>query len=136
PAECSANLSRLDGVRYGHRATDVQDINELYKKSRSEGFGGEAKRRIMVGAYTLSAGSYDLYYKKAQQVRRSIKNDFMAAFQDVDIIAGPVTTGPAYPRGEKINDPIAMYLEDIFTSPVNLAGLPAMSIACGQLQKR
>lgn len=135
PAECSANLSRLDGVRYGYRCENPEDLHDLYVRSRSEGFGAEVKRRIMLGAYTLSAGSYDLYYKKAQQVRRLIKNDFVNAFKEVDVIAGPVTTGPAYKRGEKINDPIAMYLEDIFTSPVNLAGLPALAHACGQINQ-
>ncbi|MFY9179236.1 MAG: Asp-tRNA(Asn)/Glu-tRNA(Gln) amidotransferase subunit GatA [Venatoribacter sp.] len=135
PAECSTNLSRLDGVRYGYRCDNPRDLHDLYVRSRSEAFGEEVKRRIMIGAHILSAGSYETYYRKAQQVRRLIKNDFISAFKEVDVIAGPVTTGPAYKRGEKINDPIAMYLEDIFTSPVNLAGLPALSHACGQINQ-
>ena len=133
PAECSANLSRMDGVRFGYRCEDPQDIEDLYKRSRGEGFGGEVKRRIMVGAYALSAGFYDAYYKKAQQVRRLIKNDFAAALQEVDLIAGPVTPTPAFRRGEKTSDPVEMYLEDIFTIALNLAGLPGMSVPCGQV---
>lgn len=133
PAECSANLSRMDGVRFGYRCEDPQDIEDLYKRSRGEGFGGEVKRRIMVGAYALSAGFYDAYYKKAQQVRRLIKNDFAAALQEVDLIAGPVTPTPAFRRGEKTSDPVEMYLEDIFTIALNLAGLPGMSVPCGQI---
>lgn len=133
PAECSANLSRMDGVRFGHRCEDPKDINDLYKRSRGEGFGIEVKRRIMVGAYALSAGFYDAYYRKAQQVRRLIKNDFVNAFKEVDIIAGPVTPTPAFKRGEHTADPVEMYLEDIFTIALNLAGLPGMSIPCGQV---
>ncbi|WP_430461366.1 Asp-tRNA(Asn)/Glu-tRNA(Gln) amidotransferase subunit GatA [Thalassolituus sp. LLYu03] len=133
PAECSANLSRMDGVRFGHRCENPKDINDLYKRSRGEGFGNEVKRRIMVGAYALSAGFYDAYYKKAQQVRRLIQNDFVNAFKDVDIIAGPVTPTPAFKRGEHTADPVEMYLEDIFTIALNLAGLPGMSIPCGQV---
>ncbi len=133
PAECSANLSRMDGVRFGYRCEDPQDIEDLYKRSRGEGFGGEVKRRIMVGAYALSAGFYDAYYKKAQQVRRLIKNDFASALQEVDLIAGPVTPTPAFRRGEKTSDPVEMYLEDIFTIALNLAGLPGMSVPCGQV---
>ncbi|GGY58200.1 glutamyl-tRNA(Gln) amidotransferase subunit A [Bacterioplanes sanyensis] len=133
PAECSANLSRMDGVRFGYRCDDPQDINDLYKRSRGEGFGNEVKRRIMVGAYALSAGFYDAYYKKAQQVRRLIKNDFVEAFKEVDIIMSPTTPSPAFKRGEKTSDPVAMYLEDIFTIALNLAGLPGMSIPCGQV---
>ena len=133
PAECSANLSRMDGVRFGYRCEDAQDINDLYKRSRGEGFGSEVKQRIMVGAYALSAGFYDAYYKKAQQVRRLIKNDFTAALQEVDILAAPVTPTPAFKRGEKTSDPVEMYLEDIFTISLNLAGMPGMSIPCGMV---
>ncbi|MAD45655.1 MAG: Asp-tRNA(Asn)/Glu-tRNA(Gln) amidotransferase GatCAB subunit A [Oceanospirillaceae bacterium] len=133
PAECSANLSRMDGVRFGYRCDDPQDINDLYKRSRGEGFGGEVKRRIMIGAYALSAGFYDAYYKKAQQVRRLIKNDFSAALKEVDILAAPVSPTPAFKRGEKTSDPVEMYLEDIFTISLNLAGMPGMSIPCGQV---
>lgn len=133
PAECSANLSRMDGVRFGYRCEDPKDINDLYVRSRGEGFGDEVKRRIMVGTYALSAGFYDAYYKKAQQVRRLIKNDFVEAFKDVDMIMSPVTPTPAFKAGEKGDDPVAMYLEDIFTIALNLAGLPGMSIPCGQV---
>lgn len=133
PAECSANLSRMDGVRFGYRCEDPKDINDLYVRSRGEGFGDEVKRRIMVGTYALSAGFYDAYYKKAQQVRRLIKNDFVEAFKDVDMIMSPVTPTPAFKAGEKGDDPVAMYLEDIFTIALNLAGLPGMSVPCGQV---
>lgn len=133
PSECSANLSRMDGVRFGHRCEDPKDIEDLYCRSRGEGFGEEVKRRIMIGSYALSAGFYDAYYKKAQQVRRLIKNDFVTAFNDVDIIMGPVTPTPAFKRGEKTSDPVEMYLEDIFTIALNLAGLPGMSVPCGQV---
>ena len=133
PAECSANLSRMDGVRFGYRCENPQDINDLYKRSRGEGFGEEVKRRIMIGAYALSAGFYDAYYKQAQQVRRLIKNDFVEAFKEVDVIMSPTTPSPAFKAGEKTNDPVAMYLEDIFTIALNLAGLPGMSIPCGQM---
>lgn len=130
-AECSANMSRLDGVRYGYRCDNPKDIEDLYLRSRSEAFGEEVKRRIMLGAYALSAGLYDAYYKKAQQVRRLIKNDFVKAFQEVDFIAAPVAPTTAYKLGEKLTDPVAMALGDIFTVSVNLAGLPGMSINCG-----
>ena len=133
PAECSANLSRMDGVRFGYRCEDPKDINDLYVRSRGEGFGDEVKRRIMVGTYALSAGFYDAYYKKAQQVRRLIKNDFVEAFKDVDMIMSPVTPTPAFKAGEKGDDPVAMYLEDIFTIALNLAGLPGMSVPCGEV---
>ena len=133
PAECSANLSRMDGVRFGHRCEDPKDIEDLYCRSRGEGFGNEVKRRIMVGAYALSAGFYDAYYKKAQQVRRLIKNDFVEAFKDVDLIMSPTSPTPAFKFGEKGDDPVAMYLEDIFTIATNLAGLPGMSVPCGQV---
>ena len=131
PSEASANLSRFDGVRYGHRCEDPKDLMDLYTRSREEGFGEEVKRRILVGTYALSAGFYDAYYKKAQQIRRLIKNDFVAAFKEVDIIMGPTVPNPAFNIGEKSNDPVAMYLEDIYTISVNLAGLPGMSIPAG-----
>jgi aspartyl-tRNA(Asn)/glutamyl-tRNA(Gln) amidotransferase subunit A len=131
PAEASTNLSRFDGVRYGHRCADPVDLHDLYTRTREEGFGDEVKRRILVGTYALSAGYYDAYYKKAQQVRRLIKQDFMACFEQVDLIAGPTTPGPAFALGAKSNDPIAMYLEDVYTLAVNLAGLPGMSVPAG-----
>ncbi len=131
PAEASTNLARYDGVRYGHRCADPQDLNDLYTRTREEGFGPEVKRRILVGTYALSAGYYDAYYKKAQQVRRLIKQDFMDCFAQVDVLAGPTTPGPAFALGSKSDDPIAMYLEDVYTLAVNLAGLPGMSIPAG-----
>ncbi|MEM8562422.1 MAG: Asp-tRNA(Asn)/Glu-tRNA(Gln) amidotransferase subunit GatA [Pseudomonadota bacterium] len=134
PAEASTNLSRFDGVRYGYRCQDPKDLHDLYTRSREEGFGDEVKRRILVGTYALSAGYYDAYYKKAQQVRRLIQQDFLACFDKVDVLAGPTTPGPAFIKGEKSNDPIAMYLEDVYTLAVNLAGLPAMSIPAGMVQ--
>jgi aspartyl-tRNA(Asn)/glutamyl-tRNA(Gln) amidotransferase subunit A len=133
PSECSANLSRMDGVRFGHRCEDPKDVEDLYKRSRSEGFGDEVQRRIMLGSYALSAGFYDAYYKKAQQVRRLIKNDFVAAFNDVDVIMSPVAPSPAFKFGEKNKDPVSMYLEDIFTLATNLAGLPGMSVPAGMI---
>lgn len=131
PSEASANLSRFDGVRYGHRCDDPKDLNDLYTRTREEGFGDEVKRRILVGAYALSAGFYDAYYKKAQQIRRLIKNDFVNAFEQVDVIMGPTVPNTAFGLGEKSNDPVAMYLEDIYTISTNLAGLPGMSIPAG-----
>ena len=131
PAEASANLSRFDGVRYGHRCDNPEDLTDLYCRSREEGFGEEVKRRILVGAYVLSAGYYDAYYGKAQQVRRLIKNDFVSAFEKVDIIAGPTCPAPAFAFGAKSSNPVEMYLEDIYTISVNLAGLPGMSLPCG-----
>lgn len=131
PAECSANLSRFDGVRYGYRCEDPKDLNDLYKRSRGEAFGEEVKRRILVGSYALSAGYYDAYYRKAQQVRRLIKQDFVDAFADIDVVMGPTATSPAFEFGSKSNDPTAMYLEDIYTIATNLAGLPGLSIPCG-----
>jgi len=131
PAEASTNLSRFDGVRYGHRCKDPKDLHDLYTRTREEGFGDEVKRRILVGTYALSAGYYDAYYKKAQQVRRLIKEDFMSCFEQVDVIAGPTTPGPAFALGAKSDDPVAMYLEDIYTLAVNLAGLPGMSVPAG-----
>ncbi|KXJ47235.1 MAG: glutamyl-tRNA amidotransferase [Cycloclasticus sp. Phe_18] len=131
PAECSANLSRFDGVRFGHRCESPKDLEDLYKRSRGEGFGDEVKRRIMIGAYVLSAGYYDAYYKKAQQVRRLIKQDFVEAFKEVDVIASATAPSVAFASGEKKGDPVSMYLSDIFTIGVNLAGLPGMSVPCG-----
>lgn len=131
PAEASTNLSRFDGVRYGHRCQNPQDLHDLYTRSREEGFGDEVKRRILVGTYALSAGYYDAYYKKAQQVRRLIKQDFMDCFKQVDVIAGPTTPGPAFALGAKSDDPVAMYLEDVYTLAVNLAGLPGLSMPAG-----
>jgi aspartyl-tRNA(Asn)/glutamyl-tRNA(Gln) amidotransferase subunit A len=131
PAECSSNLSRFDGVRYGYRAADPVDLEDLYKRSRGEGFGEEVKRRIMIGTYALSAGYYDAYYLKAQQVRRLIRNDFLHAFEDVDVIMGPTTPTVAFRLGEKADNPVSMYLSDIYTIAVNLAGLPGMSIPAG-----
>lgn len=131
PAEASANLSRFDGVRYGYRCEDPKDLQDLYTRTRAEGFGDEVKRRILVGTYCLSAGFYDAYYRKAQQVRRLIKNDFVAAFEQVDVIMGPTCPHPAFAFGAKSDDPVAMYLEDIYTIATNLAGLPGMSIPCG-----
>jgi aspartyl-tRNA(Asn)/glutamyl-tRNA(Gln) amidotransferase subunit A len=133
PAEASANLSRYDGVRYGYRCDKPKDLEDLYKRSRSEGFGTEVKRRIMVGTYALSAGYYDAYYIKAQKVRRLIKDDFTRAFQDVDVIMGPTAPSTAFALGSKTTDPVTMYLEDIYTVAVNLAGLPGMSIPAGQV---
>ncbi|TQV80159.1 Asp-tRNA(Asn)/Glu-tRNA(Gln) amidotransferase subunit GatA [Exilibacterium tricleocarpae] len=133
PAECSANLSRFDGVRYGYRCDNPKDLADLYKRSRGEGFGAEVKRRILVGTYALSAGYYDAYYNKAQQVRRLIKQDFVTAFTEVDVVLGPTAPAPAFRFGAKSDDPVAMYLEDIYTTPVNLAGLPGLSLPCGQV---
>ena len=131
PAETSANLARFDGIRYG-QSVDSENLLAHYKKTRAEFLGEEVKRRIMLGTYTLSAGYYDAYYKKAQQVRALIREDFEKVFKQVDLLLTPTTPTPAFKIGEKINDPLTMYLEDIFTVPVNLAGLPAMSIPCGQ----
>ena len=131
PAECSSNLSRMDGVRFGHRCEDPKDLNDLYERSRGEGFGAEVKRRIMTGTYALSAGYYDAYYLKAQQCRRLISNDFQQAFNDVDVIMGPTSPTTAFNLGEKSDDPVAMYLADIYTISTNLAGLPGMSIPAG-----
>lgn len=131
PAECSSNLSRFDGVKFGRRCENPKDLEDLYVRSRSEGFGEEVKRRILIGSYVLSAGFYDAYYKKAQQVRRLIKNDFVSAFEKVDVIMSPTTRGTAFKAGSMGSDPIQMYLEDLFTIPANLAGLPAMSVPNG-----
>ena len=131
PAEASSNLSRFDGVRFGHRCEDPKDLEDLYKRSRGEGFGDEVKRRILVGTYALSAGYYDAYYLKAQKVRRLIKNDYDEAFKHVDVIMGPTTPFAGFKLGEKADDPVSMYLSDIYTIAVNLAGLPGMSIPAG-----
>ncbi|MCP3661835.1 MAG: Asp-tRNA(Asn)/Glu-tRNA(Gln) amidotransferase subunit GatA [Gammaproteobacteria bacterium] len=128
PAECSSNLSRMDGVRFGHRCEDPRDLEDLYKRSRGEGFGAEVKRRILIGAYALSAGYYDAYYLKAQQLRHKISDDFEQAFKQVDVILGPTSPTTAFEMGEKAEDPISMYLSDIFTIAANLAGLPGISI--------
>jgi aspartyl-tRNA(Asn)/glutamyl-tRNA(Gln) amidotransferase subunit A len=131
PAECSSNLSRFDGVRFGHRCDNPKDLEDLYKRSRGEGFGPEVKRRIMIGTYALSAGYYDAYYLKAQKVRRLISDDFRQAFEQVDVIMGPTSPSVAFKLGERTDDPITMYLSDIYTIAVNLAGLPGMSIPAG-----
>ena len=131
PAEASSNLSRFDGVRFGHRAENPQDLEDLYKRSRGEGFGAEVKRRILIGAYALSAGYYDAYYLKAQQVRQLVSNDFTEAFKEVDVIAGPTTPTTAFERGAKTSDPVSMYLNDLFTVSANLSGLPGISAPCG-----
>lgn len=131
PAEASSNLSRYDGVRYGHRAAQYDDLMDMYCKTRAEGFGAEVKRRILIGTYVLSAGYYDAYYLKAQQIRRLIAEDFAKAFRQCDIILGPTAPSTAFRAGEKADDPVAMYLQDIYTIAVNLAGLPGMSIPAG-----
>ncbi|MCJ7592365.1 MAG: Asp-tRNA(Asn)/Glu-tRNA(Gln) amidotransferase subunit GatA [Woeseiaceae bacterium] len=135
PAECSSNLSRFDGVRFGYRAENAEDLLDLYCRSRGEGFGDEVKRRIMTGTYVLSAGYYDAYYLKAQRVRKLIADDFRKAFAEVDVIAGPTAPSPAFKLGDKVDDPIQMYLNDIYTIGANLAGLPAMSVPCGFVDK-
>ena len=131
PAEASSNLSRFDGVRYGHRAPKFDDLLDMYKKTRAQGFGAEVKRRILIGTYVLSAGYYDAYYLKAQQVRRLIAEDHVRAYTEVDVIMGPTAPSTAFAFGDKGDDPVQMYLNDIFTIAANLAGLPAMSIPCG-----
>jgi aspartyl-tRNA(Asn)/glutamyl-tRNA(Gln) amidotransferase subunit A len=131
PAECSSNLSRFDGVRFGYRCEDPQDLEDMYKRSRGEGFGPEVKRRIMIGTYALSAGYYDAYYLKAQKVRQLISDDFKQAFQQVDVIMGPASPSVAFRFGERSDDPISMYLSDIYTIAANLAGLPGISIPAG-----
>jgi len=131
PAECSSNLSRFDGVRYGHRAKSYGDLNDMIAKSRAEGLGAEPKRRILIGTYVLSHGYYDAYYIQAQKVRRLIADEFRRAFEQCDLIAGPVTTSVAFGFGEKAADPVAMYMSDLYTIPGSLAGIPSMSIPCG-----
>ena len=134
PAECSSNLARFDGVRYGHRCREPRDLLDLYKRTRGEGFGAEVKRRIMTGTYVLSAGYYDAYYLKAQKVRQLIAADFKRAFSEVDVLIGPTSPTAAFAIGAKTADPITMYLNDIYTIGANLAGLPAISIPCGFAQ--
>lgn len=136
PAECSSNLSRFDGVRFGYRCENPKDLEDLYKRSRGEGFGPEVKRRIMIGAYALSAGYYDAYYLKAQKVRHLIADDFKQAFEKVDVIMGPTSPTVAFNLGEKTDDPVTMYLSDAYTIATNLAGLPGMSVPCGFVGKR
>jgi aspartyl-tRNA(Asn)/glutamyl-tRNA(Gln) amidotransferase subunit A len=134
PAECSSNLARFDGVRYGYRCEQPRDLLDLYQRSRGEGFGAEVKRRIMTGTYVLSAGYYDAFYLKAQRARQLISNDFERAFHDVDVLIGPTTPTAAFELGAKSSDPVTMYLNDIYTIGANLAGLPAVSVPCGFLQ--
>ena len=131
PAEASSNLARYDGVRYGHRAADYGDLTDMYKKTRAEGFGEEVKRRILIGTYVLSHGYYDAYYIQAQKIRRLVARDFAEAFRRCDVIMGPTSPTTAFRLGEKMDDPLLMYLNDIFTIPANLAGLPGMSVPCG-----
>ena len=131
PAEASSNLARFDGVRYGYRAPEYTDLADMYGKSRAQGFGAEVKRRIMIGTYVLSAGYYDAYYLKAQKLRRLIAQDFSHAFTQCDVIMGPTSPTTAFNLGEKSDDPVSMYLSDIYTIAVNLAGLPGMSIPAG-----
>lgn len=131
PAEASSNLSRFDGVRYGYRAPEYSDLNDMYAKSRAQGFGAEVKRRILIGTYVLSHGYYDAYYLQAQRIRRLIANDFVEAFKQCDVILGPTSPSTAFKQGEKAADPVQMYLSDIYTIAVNLAGLPGMSLPCG-----
>ncbi|MGE5624220.1 MAG: Asp-tRNA(Asn)/Glu-tRNA(Gln) amidotransferase subunit GatA [Bacillota bacterium] len=131
PAECSSNLARFDGVRYGYRCKDPVDLTDLYMRSRGEGFGAEVKRRIMTGTYVLSSGYYDAYYLKAQKTRSLIRRDFLEAFKNVDVIMGPTAPTPAFKLGEKVDDPVTMYLNDIYANGVNLAGLPGLSIPAG-----
>jgi aspartyl-tRNA(Asn)/glutamyl-tRNA(Gln) amidotransferase subunit A len=134
PAECSSNLARFDGVRFGHRCENPRDLMDLYCRSRGEGFGAEVKRRIMTGTYVLSAGYYDAYYVKAQKARQLINRDFERAFGEVDVLMGPTTPTPAFAIGAKVSDPVTMYLNDIYTIGANLAGLPAISVPCGFVQ--
>jgi aspartyl-tRNA(Asn)/glutamyl-tRNA(Gln) amidotransferase subunit A len=136
PAECSSNLSRFDGVRFGHRCENPKNLEDLYKRSRGEGFGAEVKRRIMIGTYALSAGYYDAYYLKAQKLRHLIADDFKRAFEQVDVIMGPTSPSVAFNIGEKTDDPVTMYLSDIYTIAVNLAGLPGMSVPAGFVGNR
>jgi aspartyl-tRNA(Asn)/glutamyl-tRNA(Gln) amidotransferase subunit A len=131
PAEASSNLSRFDGVRYGYRAPDYGSLDDMYMKTRAQGFGAEVKRRILIGAYVLSHGYYDAYYLQAQRIRRLIADDFVEAFKACDVIMGPTSPSTAFKLGEKAADPVQMYLSDIYTIAVNLAGLPGMSIPCG-----
>jgi aspartyl-tRNA(Asn)/glutamyl-tRNA(Gln) amidotransferase subunit A len=131
PSEASSNLARYDGIKYGFRVAEWSNLRDMYMRTRDEGFGAEVKRRIMLGTYALSAGYYDAYYKKAQQVRTLILQDFEAAFREADVIAAPIAPTPAFKIGEKTDDPLQMYLSDVFTIPVNLAGIPGISLPCG-----
>jgi aspartyl-tRNA(Asn)/glutamyl-tRNA(Gln) amidotransferase subunit A len=131
PAEASSNLSRFDGVRYGYRAPEYTDLMDMYKKTRAQGFGAEAKRRILIGTYVLSHGYYDAYYLQAQKIRRLIARDFTEAFKQCDVIMGPASPCVAFDIGAKVTDCVQMYLDDLYTIPINLAGLPGMSIPCG-----
>ena len=131
PAECSANLSRYDGVKYGYRCDNPKDLEDLYTRTREEGFGDEVKRRILIGTYALSAGYYDDYYLKAQKCRQLVANDFQKAFKSVDLILSPTTPDTSFKIGTKTSNPVEMYLQDIFTIPANLAGLPGISFPCG-----
>jgi len=131
PAEASSNLSRFDGVRYGHRAKEYRDLADMYRRTRAEGFGAEVRRRILIGTYVLSHGYYDAYYLKAQKIRRLIAQDFVEAFKQCDVVMGPTSPTVAFKIGAKAADPVQMYLNDIYTIPANLAGLPGMSIPCG-----
>jgi aspartyl-tRNA(Asn)/glutamyl-tRNA(Gln) amidotransferase subunit A len=131
PAEASSNLARYDGVRYGYRAPEYSDLTDMYQKTRAQGFGAEVRRRILIGTYVLSHGYYDAYYIQAQRVRRLVARDFAEAFKRCDVIMGPTSPTTAFRIGEKMNDPVSMYLNDIYTIPANLAGLPGMSIPCG-----
>ena len=135
-AEASSNLARYDGVRYGFRAEDAPGLRDMYRKTRDEGFGPEVKRRIMLGTYVLSAGYYDAYYLKAQKVRTLLRQDFMKAFEKCDAILTPTTPTPAFKFGEKVDDPLAMYLNDIYTVTANLAGVPGLSVPCGLSSER
>ena len=135
-AEASANLARFDGVRYGYRAPGVRSLSEMYSRTRDEGFGAEVKRRIMLGTYALSAGYYDAYYLKAQKVRTLLTRDFDVAFKKVDVIVAPTSPTAAFKLGEKVDDPLAMYLADIYTVTANIAGIPGISIPCGETRER
>lgn len=131
-AEASSNLSRFDGVRFGLRSEEAKTLSEMYRKTRDEGFGAEVKRRILLGTYALSAGYYDAYYRKAQQVRTLLARDFLAAFAEVDVLVAPVTPTPAFKLGEKTDDPVQMYLEDIYSVAASLAGICGVSVPCGE----
>jgi aspartyl-tRNA(Asn)/glutamyl-tRNA(Gln) amidotransferase subunit A len=135
-AEASSNLARFDGVRYGYRAGDARTLSEMYRRSRDQGFGAEVKRRIMLGTYALSAGYYDAYYLKAQKVRTLLTRDFEEAFKQVDAIVAPVSPTAAFKLGEKVDDPLAMYLADIYTVTADLAGIPGISVPCGQTREK
>ena len=135
-AEASSNLARFDGVRYGYRAKDARTLSEMYRRSRDQGFGAEVKRRIMLGTYALSAGYYDAYYLKAQKVRTLLTRDFEEAFKKVDAIVAPVSPTAAFKLGEKVDDPLAMYLADIYTVTADLAGIPGISVPCGETKEK